>query len=70
MDYEFKGSINLRLDSTAHKFLDAHELGPDVLDFEPDADRVREALINEMLSWLTDLGITVEVELDEARINL
>lgn len=65
MEYEYTASINLKLDSTAQKFLSAHELGPDVLDIEPDQADVWLALHNEIHSWLNDLGIEVELDLKD-----
>lgn len=67
MDYELEGKISLSLDTECYEFLEAHELSSNFLDFEPDIEDIKEALTNEITSWLNALHIEVEVELKEKK---
>jgi len=67
MNYELEGKISLSLDTECYEFLETHDLGPNSLDIEPDIEDIKEALVNEITSWLNALHIEVEVELKEKK---
>ena len=67
MDYELEGKISLSLDTECYEFLESHELSSNFLDFEPDIQDIKDALVNEITSWLGALHIEVEVELKEKK---